>query len=105
MVRALMLGVAVIVTLYLLINFAYLHVLGLEGLRKSNAVGADLMRIVAGTSGAIVLSIIVCITALTHAQRHHLHRRALVLRARPRRQRLPPPRHLGGARRRPRPTA
>ena len=31
MVRALMLGVAVIVVLYLLINFAYLHVLGLEG--------------------------------------------------------------------------
>ena len=63
MVRALMLGVAVIVTLYLLINFAYLHALGMEGLRKSNAVGADLMKIVAGTSGAIVLSIIVCITA------------------------------------------
>ena len=37
--------------------------LGLDGLRKSNAVGADLMKIVAGTSGAIVLSIIVCITA------------------------------------------
>jgi basic amino acid/polyamine antiporter, APA family len=63
MVRALMLGVAVIVTLYLLINFAYLHALGMDGLRKSNAVGADLMKIVAGTSGAIVLSIIVCITA------------------------------------------
>jgi APA family basic amino acid/polyamine antiporter len=63
MVRALMLGVVVIVTLYLLINFAYLHALGMEGLRKSNAVGADLMKIVAGTSGAIVLSIIVCITA------------------------------------------
>jgi basic amino acid/polyamine antiporter, APA family len=63
MARALMLGVVVIVTLYLLINFAYLHALGMEGLRKSNAVGADLMKIVAGTSGAIVLSIIVCITA------------------------------------------
>jgi APA family basic amino acid/polyamine antiporter len=63
MVRALMLGVVVIVTLYLLVNFAYLHALGMEGLRKSNAVGADLMKIVAGTSGAIVLSIIVCITA------------------------------------------
>ena len=63
MVRALMLGVAVIVTLYLLINFAYLHALGMEGLRKSNAVGADLMKIVAGTNGAAVLSLIVCITA------------------------------------------
>jgi APA family basic amino acid/polyamine antiporter len=63
MVRALMLGVAVIVALYLLINFAYLHALGIEGLRKSNAVGADLMKIVAGQNGAIVLSLIVCITA------------------------------------------
>ncbi|MCC6890171.1 MAG: amino acid permease [Hyphomicrobiales bacterium] len=65
MARALMLGVVVIVTLYMLINFAYLHVLGLDGLRKSNAVGADLMKIVAGQNGAIVLSLIVCITALS----------------------------------------
>jgi basic amino acid/polyamine antiporter, APA family len=65
MVRALMLGVAVIVTLYVLINFAYLHVLGMDGLRKSNAVGADLMKIVAGTNGAIILSLIVTCTALS----------------------------------------
>jgi basic amino acid/polyamine antiporter, APA family len=63
MVRALMLGVIVIVTLYVLINFAYLHVLGMDGLRKSNAVGADLMKIVAGANGAFVLSAIVCVTA------------------------------------------
>ncbi len=63
MVRALMLGVAVIVVLYVLINLAYLNVLGLEGLRKSNAVGADLMKVVAGQNGAIILSLIVCITA------------------------------------------
>jgi APA family basic amino acid/polyamine antiporter len=65
MVRALMLGVAVIVTLYVLINFAYLHVLGMDGLRKSNAVGADLMKIVAGTNGAVILSLIVTCTALS----------------------------------------
>lgn len=63
MVRALMLGVVVIVTLYVLINFAYLHALGMDGLRKSNAVGADLMKIVAGQNGALVLSAIVCVTA------------------------------------------
>ena len=62
MVRALMLGVAVIVVLYLLLNFAYLHALGMDGMRD-NAVSADLMKVVVGTSGAIVLSIIVCITA------------------------------------------
>jgi basic amino acid/polyamine antiporter, APA family len=65
MVRALMLGVVVIVTLYVLINFAYLHALGLDGLRKSNAVGADLMKIVAGQNGAFILSLIVTCTALS----------------------------------------
>ncbi|MPZ59582.1 MAG: amino acid permease, partial [Rhizobiales bacterium] len=65
MVRALMLGVAVIVALYMLINFAYLHVLGLDGMRKSNAVGADLMKIVAGQNGAIILSLVVTCTALS----------------------------------------
>jgi amino acid transporter len=65
MVRALMLGVIVIVTLYVLINFAYLHALGLDGLRKSNAVGADLMKIVAGQNGAFILSLIVTCTALS----------------------------------------
>jgi APA family basic amino acid/polyamine antiporter len=65
MARALMLGVAVIVALYLLTNLAYLHVLGLDGLRKSNAVGADLMKIVAGQNGAIILSLVVTCTALS----------------------------------------
>ena len=63
MARALMLGVVIIVTLYVLINFAYLYALGLDGLRNSNAVGADLMKVAVGQSGALVLSAIVCITA------------------------------------------
>jgi len=63
MVRALMLGVVVIVTLYVLINLAYLYALGLDGLRKSNAVGADLMKVATGQYGALILSALVCITA------------------------------------------
>ena len=65
MVRALILGVVIIVALYFLINLAYLKVLGFEGLRKSNAVGADLMKIVAGQNGAIILSLVVTCTALS----------------------------------------
>jgi amino acid transporter len=65
MVRTLLLGTAVVVTLYVLANFAYLNVFGLEGLRKSNAVGADLMRIVAGDASAIVFSLVVCVCALS----------------------------------------
>jgi amino acid transporter len=48
-----------------LINLAYLHVLGLEALRKSDAVGADLMRQEFGTYGAVVLSLVVVCAALT----------------------------------------
>jgi amino acid transporter len=63
MVRAMMLGVVVVVTLYVLINLAYLYVLGLDGLRKSSAVGADVMKVATGQYGALILSGIVCITA------------------------------------------
>jgi APA family basic amino acid/polyamine antiporter len=65
MARALVAGVLVVVALYLSINLAYLRVLGLEGLRNSGAVGADVMRVIAGQSGAIILSAIVLVSALT----------------------------------------
>jgi APA family basic amino acid/polyamine antiporter len=65
MVRTLLLGTLVVTVVYVLANLAYLNVFGLEGLRKSNAVGADLMRIVAGDASAVVFSIIVCICALS----------------------------------------
>jgi basic amino acid/polyamine antiporter, APA family len=65
MVRTLLLGTAVVTTIYVLANLAYLNVFGLEGLRKSSAVGADLMRVAAGDASAIVFSIIVCVCALS----------------------------------------
>jgi basic amino acid/polyamine antiporter, APA family len=65
MIRILLIGTAVVTTLYVLINLAYLYVLGLEGLRKSDAVAADVMRLGLGPSGAIVVSLIVCCAALS----------------------------------------
>jgi APA family basic amino acid/polyamine antiporter len=65
MARAMLIGVVIVIALYVLINFAYLKVLGLDGIRKSNAVGADMMRIIGGDAGAMVLSAIVVIAALT----------------------------------------
>ena len=65
MARALVVGVLIVIALYVLINFAYLKVLGLEGLRKSNAVGADMMRIIGGDTGALILSVVVVVAALT----------------------------------------
>ncbi len=59
----LVLGLAVIVAAYLLVNFAYLKVLGLDGMRQSNAVAADVMRLAVGDAGAIIVSLIVIVAA------------------------------------------
>jgi amino acid transporter len=66
MIRILLVGTAVVTVLYVLINIAYLNVLGLEGLRKSDAVAATVMRTAFGPIGAIILSLIViCAAAST----------------------------------------
>jgi amino acid transporter len=64
-VRTLLIGTCVVVALYLLANLAYLNAFGLQGLSKTNPVGADLMRLAVGNAGAIVLSLIVCVCALS----------------------------------------
>lgn len=65
MVRIVLAGTAVVTTLYLAVNLAYLNTFGFAGLRESKAVGADLMRVIAGDAGAILLASIVCIAALS----------------------------------------
>jgi len=66
MIRILLVGTAVVTVLYVLINIAYLNVLGLEGLRKSDAVAATVMRTAFGPIGAVILSLIViCAAAST----------------------------------------
>jgi basic amino acid/polyamine antiporter, APA family len=65
MVRVLVLGTIVLVLLYVLINLAYLHAFGLQGLRASEAPAADLMRRAGGAWGAAVLSLTVCCAALS----------------------------------------
>lgn len=65
MLRACIWGTATVTILYLAVNLAYLQAFGFAGLRDSKAVGADLMRAVAGDKGAILLSIVVCAAALS----------------------------------------
>ena len=65
MVVILIVGTLVVTLLYLLINLAYLHVLGLEGLRKAPAIAADVMRAGMGPIGAVLLSLFVCCAALS----------------------------------------
>jgi APA family basic amino acid/polyamine antiporter len=65
MMRILVGGILTVTLLYILVNLGYLAALGLGGMRESKAVAADVMRVVAGEKGAVLLAIIVCIAALT----------------------------------------
>ena len=64
-VRALVIGIVTVTVLYVLLNVAYVNVLGLEGMKASKALAADLMQATLGSAGAIVLSIIVIAAALS----------------------------------------
>jgi len=65
MPRVLLIGAALVTAIYLLVNLSYLQIFGLEGLRQSQAVGADLMRTVAGPMAAVLLSLMICLAALS----------------------------------------
>jgi amino acid transporter len=65
MLKILVGGIVAVTLLYLLVNIGYLAALGQGGVAGSKAVGADVMRLVAGDKGAVALAFIVCISALT----------------------------------------
>ena len=62
--RALMLGMLVVIVAYVLVNVAYLAVLGHAGLAASRAPAADVMQSVLGPVGARVIALGVAISAL-----------------------------------------
>lgn len=65
MVRVLVISIAAITLLYFLVAWAYLYVLGFEGLRKSDAIAADVMRAAFGPSGATLIALFVCGSAIS----------------------------------------
>jgi amino acid transporter len=65
MARVLVFGTVVLVLIYGLMNLAYLHAFGLQGLRAAEAPAAELMRAAAGGLGAAMLSITVCAAAVS----------------------------------------
>jgi len=67
MARVLVIGLGIIAALYLLANLAYLRALGLAGMASSDAVAADVMRAAFGTGGAVAISVVVAVAALTSA--------------------------------------
>ena len=67
MARVLILSMLAITALYLMINWAYLHVLGLGGVAGSMGVAADVMRRPFGEAGAKAISAFIAIAALSSA--------------------------------------
>ncbi len=64
-VPVLITSLAILATIYIVVNLALLHGLGLKGLADSKAAGADVMERVFGLRGAQLVSLFVAIAALT----------------------------------------
>jgi len=65
MIRILIIGTAVVTAIYVLVNVAFLHALGLESMRQSSTIAADVIRAGVGDSAAAVVSAVVCLAALS----------------------------------------
>jgi APA family basic amino acid/polyamine antiporter len=62
--RALLLGTGVVMGLYLLVNGAFLHALGLAGVAASKAVAADVLSLRLGEFGSKAISVLVVVSCL-----------------------------------------
>ncbi len=65
MVNVLVISILFITAIYLLINLAFLYVLGIERMAASEAVGVDLMRAIMGEPGVFLIGVLVAMMALT----------------------------------------
>ncbi len=78
--RAFVLGSVAVTVVYIAVNLAFVHALGLDGLRHSDAVAADVLGISIGPRAGKIISLLICITARRRHQRHDFHRRTDLLR-------------------------
>lgn len=65
MALVLIVSILIITLIYLLMNLAFLNVLGLSGMAASEAVGVDMMRATLGEKGVILIGLLVSLFALT----------------------------------------
>lgn len=63
--KVLVIGTLILVFLYVLTNLALLSILGLDRLRTSNAVAADMMKLVAGPTGETLVTLAIVIAAIS----------------------------------------
>jgi amino acid transporter len=62
--RALILGTVGVTAIYLLVTLAFVHALGLNGLRGSANVAGDVLQLGLGHVGSKLISLLICISAL-----------------------------------------
>jgi APA family basic amino acid/polyamine antiporter len=65
MIKVLAGGLLLVTALYLLVNWGYYQVLGLKGMASSKAIAVDTIRAIAGDKAALVIALVVCVSALT----------------------------------------
>ncbi len=62
--RSIILGLGVIITLYMAINYAYVHVIGFEQLKTAESIAAILAGHIFGPAGFTVLSVLIYLSVL-----------------------------------------
>lgn len=67
MVKVLVSAISIITVIYVLINIAYLKVLGLGGMAQSNAVAGDLMSVTFGSKAVYLIGALIAVSSLTSA--------------------------------------
>jgi len=63
-VAALLIGMALVMGIYLLVNAAYLAAVGMDGMAKTQVVAADMMKAFFGVNGARLISLIIVVAAV-----------------------------------------
>lgn len=64
--RAIFFGLAIIVSLYLLINYAYFRVIGFENLKTADSIAATLAKVIFGPTGDAVFRILLFFAVLAY---------------------------------------
>ncbi len=64
--RSIFFGIAIAFSLYLLVNFSYYYVLGFEQLKTSNALAADMVSIIFGSTGFKITAVIMFLAVLAY---------------------------------------
>jgi amino acid transporter len=62
--RALLLGTLAVSAVYIAVNLAFVHALGMDGLRQSQAVATDVLSLGIGPRAGRLISALICITVL-----------------------------------------